>query len=290
MSRFGFVVGLVSVFGLTACEANGPTESEELSGSDERTEEAAQEIGGDGASTYYVVTRPDYRKCAYPMCGGVFVKRVNQAKTKCAGGGNASECHAVDVDLSAVGLDDVSAADFAGAFHQSQGLVRGELKVVVNEYGLSVKTLVVSEAWRAAGEAAPTGTFYGVTGNGVKCFTWPCPSLTEEKLNTSTVRSIHDLDLSATGADDAETSAAYGALYDGGILVAGTHQSVAGPGGTGTRLLGNALYLRVEPGAPAGQACGDTVCGEGLECCNASCGWCVPPGQYCIQIACDPAE
>ncbi len=36
-----------------------------------------------------------------------------------------------------------------------------------------------------------------------------------------------------------------------------------------------------------GQACGDVTCGFGLECCNASCGWCVPPGFSCIQIACN---
>jgi hypothetical protein len=37
----------------------------------------------------------------------------------------------------------------------------------------------------------------------------------------------------------------------------------------------------------AGEACGDTVCGPGLECCNASCGICTPPDGVCIQIACD---
>ena len=38
---------------------------------------------------------------------------------------------------------------------------------------------------------------------------------------------------------------------------------------------------------PIGQACGSVVCDPGLSCCNASCGWCVPPGVSCIQIACD---
>jgi hypothetical protein len=36
-----------------------------------------------------------------------------------------------------------------------------------------------------------------------------------------------------------------------------------------------------------GEACGDAVCGPGLECCNASCGICTPPNGVCIQIACD---
>jgi hypothetical protein len=37
----------------------------------------------------------------------------------------------------------------------------------------------------------------------------------------------------------------------------------------------------------AGDPCGDTTCGQGTYCCNASCGMCVKPGMACIQIACD---
>ena len=36
-----------------------------------------------------------------------------------------------------------------------------------------------------------------------------------------------------------------------------------------------------------GAACGKVTCGAGLQCCNASCGMCRPPGQACIQIACE---
>lgn len=38
--------------------------------------------------------------------------------------------------------------------------------------------------------------------------------------------------------------------------------------------------------APAGEPCGSAVCGEGLVCCNASCGICTPPGGFCTQQAC----
>lgn len=43
--------------------------------------------------------------------------------------------------------------------------------------------------------------------------------------------------------------------------------------------------------APAGgQPCGSTTCGEGMVCCNESCGICTPPDGACIQIACLPSE
>jgi hypothetical protein len=37
-------------------------------------------------------------------------------------------------------------------------------------------------------------------------------------------------------------------------------------------------------------ACGNTVCGAGSVCCNASCGICTAPGMACIQIACELAR
>ena len=40
---------------------------------------------------------------------------------------------------------------------------------------------------------------------------------------------------------------------------------------------------------PTERSCGTTVCGEGLVCCNASCGICTKPGMACIQLACDLA-
>ncbi len=36
-----------------------------------------------------------------------------------------------------------------------------------------------------------------------------------------------------------------------------------------------------------GEPCGETTCGPGTYCCNASCGMCVKPGMFCIQIACE---
>lgn len=38
---------------------------------------------------------------------------------------------------------------------------------------------------------------------------------------------------------------------------------------------------------PAGESCGDVVCGDGLVCCNASCGICTPPGGVCTGMICE---
>src|SRR5678815_3615 len=48
-------------------------------------------------STYYSI-RADMRKCASPMCGGYFVRRVNQPLTRCANGKSQKECYVASID------------------------------------------------------------------------------------------------------------------------------------------------------------------------------------------------
>jgi hypothetical protein len=45
--------------------------------------------------------------------------------------------------------------------------------------------------------------------------------------------------------------------------------------------------VRHEGECKAGEPCGSVVCEPGLECCNAGCGICVPPGGACTQEACE---
>jgi hypothetical protein len=39
--------------------------------------------------------------------------------------------------------------------------------------------------------------------------------------------------------------------------------------------------------SPGGARCGSVVCDKGLECCNPSCGICVPPGGVCTMQVCE---
>ena len=44
------------------------------------------------------------------------------------------------------------------------------------------------------------------------------------------------------------------------------------------------------PNPPKEEKCGNTICPEGLTCCNASCGMCTKPGGFCTQQACVDSE
>src|SRR5258706_900497 len=76
---------------------------------------------------YYRVTRRDlYRKCAAPMCGGVFVARVNRPSTRCADGVYRAECYVWQIDLAKLALDAASATRLSEAAGAGRALVRGE--------------------------------------------------------------------------------------------------------------------------------------------------------------------
>ena len=109
---------------------------------------AAQTVRGN--STYYTV-RADVRRCASPMCGGFFIKRVNHARTRCANGRNMAECYVAEINWN--GQPPVESG---------HALLRGELSQRryprLGRFGV----LRVIESWRAMSERPPEGTFFRV--------------------------------------------------------------------------------------------------------------------------------
>jgi hypothetical protein len=284
MNRFAWLTGLL-VIGSASLGCVAPVTESGDGAENVGTEEAA--IAGDGASTYFIVTGQDLRKCMYPICGGVYVKRLNQGTTKCADGVYRSECHATNVDLKGLGLEDADSSKFQDTFAQSYGIVRGSLKRVADGFGHDVDTLVATEAWVTATLSAPTGTFYGLSDNGIRCFAAPCSSILEEKLDTSTTLNIAEVDLTPSGANWKQIDQAQGMLSTTGILAAGSNHTIHGPGGTSKKLVASQFYTRLQPAAPTGVTCGANVCAEGEYCCNEGCGMCARIGMLCIQMTCN---
>lgn len=272
MKTWNLLVGLSAAMALFGCQAPvdpGPT-SEPLGESGEAVLKK---------SSYFIVTHPDYRKCAYPFCGGWFVKAVNRRGTVCANGKVGAECHAADLDVSEIQLSPDEEAKFESAFGESHALVRGYLRQVPDAFGNLVNTLVATEAWRGVTASTATGAFYGVTDSGIVCVTSPCPSFHEIRLNTAFQQNIHGVDLDASGANAKQVQDGFDELYASGILVAGVHGTVTGPAGTGTSLVASELYSRVKPGQE--QQCGGFL---GLPC---------PDGEICditVPNACSGAD
>lgn len=204
------------------------------------------------AEPYLIVTRVDARKCAYPVCGGYFVKAVNSPVTRCADGKLARECHAVELDTRALGWSDEQRAKFEASFGTGKALVKGALEP--QPRGLYTgEVLRVTEAWQGQGtNKRPLGTFYSLKNNGIVCIQAPCPSFSLTTLNRpATERTIDAPDFSPARASEEAVKAAWAALEQGPILTAGAVVPFPSGGLQGTvyghKLLASEFYLPAKP-------------------------------------------
>lgn len=204
------------------------------------------------AEPYFIVTRIDARKCAYPMCGGYFVKAVNSALTRCADGKLAKECHAVELDTRTLGWSDEQRAKFEASFGTGKALVKGAIEP--QPRGLYTgEVLRVTEAWQGQGSnKRPLGTFYSLKSNGIVCIQAPCPSFSLNTLNRpAPERTIDTPDFSPAQAPEEAVKAAWSALEQGPILTVGAIVPFPAGGLQGTvhghKLLASEFYLAAKP-------------------------------------------
>lgn len=287
-TRLVCAVSLTTLFSMFGCAASSAPEP------GVPNEEAPADSGkADGLNadnwTYYSA-RPDYRKCMWPMCGGVFVKRVNQPKTKCADGKWASECYVSELDWSEVGLSEADENAANSAARSGQVVLRGKLGTV-NQKTMSYSVFEVSEGWRAATDNAASGIFYRAEGSGIVCITFPCPVVEATRLNrklkpTATYAGV---DLSPSGATQAQLDAAWEEMSAHGLVVAASIEKVTGPAGSMDGLRASQFFTRISPSAanpckPSG--CSGQLCSD-LDLVT-TCDW--KPEYECYQTlgSCEP--
>lgn len=223
-----------------------------------------------GTSTFYSV-RADLRRCISPMCGGYFVKRVNLPLTGCANGRYLAECYVAEIDWN--GQPQVDAG---------KAILRGS--VIAKTYGRfgNLGSFRVTEAWQAINDSRPAGAFYRVRDRGLRCITFPCPTHHEAKLNTTFGQNIAGVDLSGfSGADTAQAMTG-----PEGVIVAGDHVKVKGPGGSMLELKASQVYLRTGKSAAGMKPCIKTGCSS--QVCSdhgmtTTCEW--RPEYGCYQKA-----
>lgn len=185
-------------------------------------------------STFYTIRR-DLRRCASPLCGGYFIKLVNQPRTRCANGRSMPECYVVSIEWNGQ-----PEADKDGA------LVRGTLLPRGNRSG-KFGVLRAREVWLPASNNQASGIFFRVRDRGVRCIAAPCETHHEAKLNTSVSRNVAGVDLAGANASESAVSEALTAMTGPeGMLVSGTHTPVTGPAGRSQMLKATQFYLRAK--------------------------------------------
>jgi hypothetical protein len=190
----------------------------------------------DGASTFYSVRR-DLRRCASPLCGGYFARRVNLSSTRCANGRYMRECYVAEIDWNGQPEND-----------RNDILVRGA--IIAKRFGRfgNLGELRVNESWSSMGANRSVGTFYLVRDRGVRCITHPCPTHHEAKLNSSFSRNIAGVNLEAAALGENNAAVVYEAMTGPhGVIIVGNDVVVTGPGGRSFELRATQVYVRNEP-------------------------------------------
>ncbi|HTM22857.1 MAG TPA: DUF6748 domain-containing protein, partial [Kofleriaceae bacterium] len=187
-------------------------------GESARDGEAGKADGSDNWS--YFTIRPDIRRCVFPLCGGEYVQRVNRSYTYCRGSWTAGECYVSVMDWSRTGLGD---DQIAGALNSGYPvLVRGWTDDAYYDGFGNYGKFVASELWVANNADAPDGVYARVKNNGVRCFTTPCNSISEGKLNSWLYGNIAEVDFSASSATEDELAKAYDAMAgNDGVMITG---------------------------------------------------------------------
>lgn len=267
-------VAFVSFAGLSGCTAD--TSAEEDTG-EELVEESEDALTGSPSNYgYFKVTRRDFRKCISPICGGWYVKRVNEAKTRCADGSLQAECYVSSIGFKGIGLSVREEEEFRAAFEGGKALVKARTyKTKFN--GLTIGTLKANEGWLGATGSDPQdSSFFRVAFNGIVCITAPCPSQTAYWLNSSDqhdIVSLH-LDNTAQPASQEMLDRAANALgTKEGILVAGglaLPKCLPSAKACGPFVSASEFYVRVI--RRENKSCGGHVMGPAVPC---------NPGQYC---------
>lgn len=289
---------LTSAFALAGCAAE--TEDGASDAEEEVAVDQEQELTGSVSNTgFFIVTRQDFRKCMAPLCGGVFVKRVNEAKTRCADGSMQDECYVSEIGLNGTGL---TANEKAAALAK---VVSGKALVKARTYkkafnGHTLGTLKANEVWIGATGSTPDGTFYRTADNGIRCITTPCPSTTSFTLNSSDSHNVSRVLLESTDQpadaellDQARAALATkeGILLAGGILLPKCPPKTAG---CGPLVRATEFYVRAV--STEGKSCGSrgqTRCGADQFCNRpvaAACGIWDAPGKCSYRPEACPAN
>ena len=205
----------------------------------------------------YYYARMDFRKCASPMCGGVYLSKVNQRAMRCPNGEKARTCYIGLPDWSAVGGNPFEGDEpllLAGKVSQAKW-------DTFEEFG----AISVNEVYRSSSKPRRRQTVVSVVNNGLVCITSPCFSYDLTVVNRDKTRALSMVDLSRARATKAEIEQANALLANGqSILATGYLRRTKEFSGPGLKFVAKNLFLPVETkpiGLPCPAGYADTFAG-----------------------------
>jgi hypothetical protein len=203
----------------------------------------------DTALTYSV--KPDYRKCAFPLCGGWFITPVNQYSLALEESDEAyqhslllpNSIYVATINYKALGLTPEQIAKLEDSLRSGQGLLRGVVKASTTKHS----TLIAQAAWTSPNTNTPVGPYLKVSSSGIVCITTPCPYFKAELINSFFTTNIHELTFEKAGLDEKQESLAWQAVSEAGLVLTGVKYESQGMTGTGTGIAATKVYFGYPP-------------------------------------------
>jgi hypothetical protein len=199
-------------------------------------------ISPEPTGTTYIV-KPDYRKCAFPMCGGWFLTPVNQYSLQLQTEDEAYQSAALlpnsiyvaYINYKRLGLTEKQIAELNIAIQSEQALLRG---AIINSPASGTaltrtKTLAANGAWVGANKNTPVGPYLKITSTGIVCITTPCPYFNAALINSDYTTQFHDLSLEKAALDREQEAQAWQAISTDGLVITGTTYETTGFDETG---------------------------------------------------------
>ncbi len=237
------VTGLSSALlcALAGCASSaGSDEIAQASGEDEiaRTDDA-----------YFAIAK-DLRKCAAPYCGGWNLAQLNRTVTTCHDGRSAAECYTPVLDWTFSNLPGTEQAKLLAACDEATGssdvyaVVRGQFaRTNTTTPHPQLGRFVIKDAWIIEGDSHSAGEFVRIRDNGLRCLVAPCPSLTEDKLNTRKSEDMAAIDYTPAGLTPEQITECNEATFTpAGLLVAGVGYTFTQNGTTAAGRTATAAY------------------------------------------------
>lgn len=201
-------------------------------------------ISPEPTGTTYIV-KPDYRKCAFPMCGGWFLTPVNQYSIQLQTEDEAYQSAALlpnsiyvaYINYKRLGLTEKQIAELDSAIHSEQALLRGTVinSPISGRVTTRSKTLVANGAWVGANKNTPVGPYLKISSTGIVCITTPCPYFKAALINSGYTSEFHDLSLEKAALDREQEAQAWQAISTDGLVITGTTYETTGFDETGAK-------------------------------------------------------
>ena len=190
---------------------------------------------------YFLATQ-DFRKCVSPLCGGIFIQKVNRHAMRCPDGRFKKSCYVGEFDWHKIGRNPFEVATANTAI-----LLKGKPTKSKDKSFGNVGRFEAEAAFQQFGDhIAYKGHYAGLRNNGIVCITTPCFSFDRLPLNSHRKSKLSGINFSQLDIDKNVLEQAQQRMANGEAVIAfGTTQRVKDFAGPGLEFLIQSLFMPI---------------------------------------------